>query len=166
MATEEGIVTKISAPGKALVSTVRSGACAACSAKGMCQSIGGGGGDEAEVIVNNAVDARVGDRVVISFRTGSLMKAMFLLYLFPILCLLAGALIGNHYAQTLHMDSSKFSALVGFLFLAGAIVFVKTKGNKMAEKKEYQPKIVRVLKRCEGEYSEPVEARESEKPSG
>jgi sigma-E factor negative regulatory protein RseC len=147
MATEEGIVTKIQTPGKVLVSTVRSGACAACTARGMCHTVGGGG--EAEVVANNSANARVGDRVVISFQTGSLLKAMFLLYLFPILCLLAGAVIGNNFAYTLQMDSSVSSAIIGFLFFGGAVVFVVAKGNKMAKKDEYQPKIVRILKRGE-----------------
>jgi sigma-E factor negative regulatory protein RseC len=145
MATEEGIITKIPMPGKVLVSTVRSGACASCTARGMCHTVGGGG--DAEVIANNAANACVGDRVVISFQTGSLLKAMFLLYMFPILCLLLGAVIGNNYADNLQMDPSVFSAVVGFLFFGGAIVFVKTKGNQMAEKDEYQPKIIRILKR-------------------
>lgn len=147
MATEEGIITKIPAPGKVLVSTVRSGACAACTARGMCQTMGGGG--EAEVIANNAANARVGDRVVISFKTGSLLKVMFLLYLFPILCLLGGAVIGNNYAYALQIDSSVSSAIIGFLSFGAAVVFVATKGNKMAQKDVYQPKIVRILKRGE-----------------
>jgi len=147
MATEEGIVTKIPQPGKVLVSTVRSGACSACTAKGMCQSVGGGG--EAEVVAINSADARVGDRVVISFRTGSLLKAMFLLYIFPIICLLAGAVIGNNYAPYLQMDPSIPSAVIGFLFFAAAVVFVRTKSNRMAKKVEYQPKIIRILKRGE-----------------
>jgi sigma-E factor negative regulatory protein RseC len=145
MATEEGIVTKVTTPGKVLVSTVRSGACASCTARGMCHTVGGGG--EAEVVANNTVNARVGDRVLISFQTGSLLKAMFLLYMFPILCLLAGALLGNNYANTLQIDSSASSAIIGFLFFGGAVLFVKTKGNQMAEKNEYQPKIIRILKR-------------------
>ena len=145
MASEEGIVTKIPAPGKVLVSTVRSGACASCTAKGMCHSIGGGG--EAEVIANNAVNASVGDRVLISFQTGSLLKAMFLLYMFPILSLLAGAIIGNNYAYLLQLDSSVSSAIVGFSFFGGAVAFIKIKGNQMAQKDGYQPKITRILKK-------------------
>jgi sigma-E factor negative regulatory protein RseC len=153
MATEEGIIIEIPMPGKVLVSTVRSGACASCTARGMCHSVGGGG--DAEVIANNAANARVGDRVVISFHTGSLLKAMFLLYMFPILCLLLGAVIGNNYADNLQMDPSGFSAVIGFLFFGGAVVFVKTKGNQMAEKDEYQPKIIRILKR--GEIEDPAQ---------
>jgi sigma-E factor negative regulatory protein RseC len=133
------LLQKFQRLGKVLVSTVRSGACAACTARGMCQTVGGGG--EAEVIANNAANARVGDRVVISFKTGSLLKAMFLLYLFPILCLLGGALIGNNYAYALQMDSSVSSAIIGFLSFGAAVLFVVTKGNKMAQKDEYQPKL-------------------------
>lgn len=147
MATEEGIVTKISAPGKVLVSTVRSGACESCTARGMCHSVGGGG--EAEVIANNPANAGVGDRVLISFQTGSLLKAMFLLYIFPVICLLVGAVIGNNYGYIFQMDSSASSAILGFLFLGGAIFFVRTKGNQMAQKGEYQPQIIRILKRGE-----------------
>jgi sigma-E factor negative regulatory protein RseC len=111
----------------------------------MCHSVGGGG--EAEVIANNAVNARVGDRVMISFQSGSLLKAMFLLYIFPILSLLVGAVIGNNYAHAFQMNSSLLSAIIGFLFFGGSVFFVRSKGNQMSKKDEYQPKIVRILRR-------------------
>jgi sigma-E factor negative regulatory protein RseC len=145
MATEIGIVTKISDPGMALVSTVRSGACESCTAKGMCHNLGGG--NEAEVMAINSANARVGDRIVISFQTSSLMKAMFLLYIFPILWLLAGAVIGHNYSSFLGMNSSALSAIVGFLFFFIAVIFVKTRANQLAKKDTYQPRIIRVLER-------------------
>jgi hypothetical protein len=43
----------------------------------------------------NPVGARVGDRIQMTISTGSLLKATFLLYVFPILCMLGGAVLGN-----------------------------------------------------------------------
>ena len=146
MATEFGIVTRISDPGMAVVATVRSGACESCTAKGMCQTLGGG--SEAEVNAVNSVNAQVGDRIVISFQTRSLISAMFLLYVFPILWLLAGAVIGHNYADTFGMNPSALSAIIGFLFFFMAIYFVRTKGNQLAKRDEYQPKIIRILERA------------------
>ena len=44
-----------------------------------------------EVDAVNSVGAQVGDRIMLYFETGSLLKATFLLYIFPILCMLLGA---------------------------------------------------------------------------
>ncbi len=145
MATEIGIVTKISGPGLALVSTVRTGACEACTARGMCHNLGGG--NEAEVVAINVADAQVGDRIVVSFQTRSLLKAMFLLYVFPILCLLAGAIIGHSYSFVINVNASALSAIIGFLFFFMAVIFVKTRGNQLARKDAYQPKIIRILEK-------------------
>ena len=65
MATEEGIVFKMGAPGAgtAWVKTTRSSACETCSSKGACHGEGGGKEMEMEVEAFNTADARVGDRI-------------------------------------------------------------------------------------------------------
>jgi sigma-E factor negative regulatory protein RseC len=143
MATEEGIVKKVEG-NRAWVATTRTGACKACTARAACHSMGGGE-KEMEVEVINQAGAMVGDRIVIGFRTGSLLKATFLLYVFPVLCLLFGAVAGQKLGESLSVDPALSSLFIGFLCLGISILIVKTTGNKMSEKQEYQPKIVKIL---------------------
>ncbi|MEJ2166242.1 MAG: SoxR reducing system RseC family protein, partial [Desulfobacterales bacterium] len=91
--------------------TSKTGACKECSARGSCHS--SGGGEEMEVEVINEVGAKVGDRIVLSFETGSLLKATFLLYVFPILLLILGAVIGQETASYLDFNPSGFAAVTG-----------------------------------------------------
>lgn len=142
MATEQGVVIKIDS-GAAWVKTVKSGDCKGCSARGACHSLGGS--DDAQVKAINEAGARVGDRIVLSFETSSLLKATFLLYVFPILLLLIGALMGQGIAPHIGFDPSGFSAITGFSFFFAAVLIVKSRANKLAKKSEYRPRITRII---------------------
>ncbi len=143
MATEEGIVIKLDAK-TAWVKTKKSSACESCSSQKACSVMSGG--DEMEVEVINAVGASIGDQVIISFETSSLLKATFLLYVFPILCMFAGAIIGQEIAPVLQLGVSVSSAISGFLFFLASIVFIKIKANKMGRQDQYRPRIIRIKK--------------------
>jgi sigma-E factor negative regulatory protein RseC len=143
MATEQGVVIRTDTE-MAWVKTQKTKACESCSSRGACSVMGGG--EEMEVEAINAAGGKVGDRVVLSFETASLLKATFLVYVFPIIGLLIGALIGQKLALILTFNESMFSAISGLLFCGLAIFFVKIKGNRMAQQEEYRPKIIRILK--------------------
>jgi sigma-E factor negative regulatory protein RseC len=143
MATEEGIVTKIDSTTTAWVKTTKSGACEACSARSSCHSLGGG--KEMEVEAINRAGAQVGQKVVLSFDTSPLLKATFLLYVFPIIAMIAGAFVGQKLAPNFNFDTSFLSAIFGFLFFGLTMLFVRSKGNKLAQRDEYRPKIIRVI---------------------
>jgi sigma-E factor negative regulatory protein RseC len=143
MATEEGIVIKIDSQ-TAWVKTTKTGACEACSARSSCQTMGGG--KEMEVEAINRAGAKVGQKVVLSFDTSPLLKATFLLYVFPIIAMVVGAFIGQKMAAFLNFDPSMVSALMGFSFFGLTLLFVKSRGNKLAKKDEYQPKVIRIIK--------------------
>jgi len=143
MATEKGVVIRADTE-TAWVKTQKTKACEGCSSRGACSVMGGG--EEMEVEAINAAGGKVGDRVVLSFETASLLKATFLVYVFPIICLLIGALIGQKLALILTFNESMFSAISGLLFCGLAIFFVKIKGNRMAQQEEYRPKVIRILK--------------------
>jgi len=149
LATEEGVVLKIKDVTTAWVKTEKSAACEACASKKSCNTIGGSNDMEVESI--NTAGAKKGDRVVLSFKSSSLLKATFLLYVFPILCMLAGAIGGQEIAPHVGMDPSGFSAIVGFLCFFVAILFVRIKGNQLAEKREYRPEIIRIKKQAQKE---------------
>jgi sigma-E factor negative regulatory protein RseC len=143
MATEEGVVTKIESATTAWVKTTKSGACKSCSARSSCHSLGGG--EEMEVEAINKAGAQIGQKVVLGFDTSPLLKATFLLYMLPILTMMIGAFIGQQLAPNLNLDTSFLSAVFGFLFFGLTLVFVRSKGNKMAKKDEYRPKIIRII---------------------
>ena len=98
-----------------------------------------------EVEALNEAGAKVGDRIVLLFETSSLLKATFLLYVFPILLLLAGAFLGQAIAAHTNMNPSGLSAITGFSFFIAAVLFIKVRANKMALKQEYRPKIIKIL---------------------
>lgn len=143
MATEEGIVTKL-VDGTAWVKTKKSQACEACASRDSCNVMGGG--DEMEVETINTAGADVGDLVIISFETASLLKATFLLYVFPILCMFVGAVVGQKMASSFQVNPSVLSAVGGFLFFLVSLVFIRIKANKMGRQDRYRPRVLRIKK--------------------
>ena len=144
MATEQGVVLRADSQ-TAWVKTVRSSACEGCSAKGSCH--GTGSAQEMEVKALNTAGARAGDRIVLSFETPSLLKATFLIYVFPIILLVVGAALGQMLAPIIGFNASALSVLSGFAFFFTALIIVKVRANKMAKKDGYQPKVVKILGR-------------------
>jgi sigma-E factor negative regulatory protein RseC len=98
-----------------------------------------------EVEALNNAGARVGDRIILSFESTSLLKACFLIYVFPILLMILGAAIGYRVAPIVGLNASGLAAVLAFLSLGLALWFVKFRGNKMAQNKNYRPKIIRIL---------------------
>ncbi len=135
MAIEEGIVLKTDGVW-AEVRTIKSDACASCSAKGFCHD----GGREMTVSVRNSARAKPGDRVSIEIATGSFLKVLLLLYIVPVLALMAGAFIGLRLGGE---DIAAAGAVIGFVL---AVVFVRIKGRQIGGMAAYQPQIVRVIK--------------------
>ena len=141
MATEQGIVLRTDSEA-AWVKTVRNSACEGCTAKSSCHSTGG---DEMEVKALNTAGARVGDRIVLSFETASLLKATFLIYVFPIIMLIVGAALGQALASMIASSPTGISVMLGFAFFFIALFIMKARANKMAKKNAYQPKITKIL---------------------
>ncbi len=105
-----------------------------------------GGGQDMEVKAVNSAGARVGDRIVLSFETASLLKAAFLIYVFPIILLIVGAALGQVLALLIEFSPSALSVLLGFAFFFTALFIIKARANKMAKKNAYQPKITKIIK--------------------
>jgi sigma-E factor negative regulatory protein RseC len=143
LATEEGIITKIDAT-TAWAKTTRSSSCASCSSRDSC-NVTEEGGKEMIVEVRNLAGAKVGDRVLLRFETSSLLKALFLLYVFPIICMIAGAVAGHKFAIIYNYNDSVMSAISGFLFFFLAVIVIRLTSDKLAEKDAYKPKIIRIL---------------------
>ncbi len=88
----------------------------------------------------------VGDNVLISFRTKSLMTVTFLHYILPVIFLIAGAVLGEKLSVIYGYDSAKLSAGLGFLFLAISFMIVIFIGRRLEKRKDYKPEIIRILR--------------------
>lgn len=143
MATEQGIVVRLGVE-TAWIKTTRTSACETCAAKSSCRTLGGG--KEMEVEAINEAGAKIGDTVTVGFKSSSLLKLTFFIYIFPILCMVVGAVIGQQFAVSMSYDASILSAVFGLLFFGVAFLFVRSKGNRLSKKEQYRPKIIRILK--------------------
>lgn len=98
-----------------------------------------------EVETIDTVGTGVGDKVLVGFETSSLLKASFLLYIFPILCMIAGAVVGQKAAQSVQVNPSALSAVFAFLFLFLSFFVIRKTGNRLATKNSYKPRVIRIL---------------------
>ena len=142
MATEQGLVIRVDSSGT-WVKTGKSAACENCSSKDACHTLGGG--KEAEVSVLNPIGAGIGDRIVLKMDTSRLLKATFLVYMFPILMLILGAGAGEWIARSAGFDSPAAPALLGFGGLAAGLLIMRVLANRLTRKDEYRPRIVKIL---------------------
>ena len=146
MATEQGVVMRTDAEA-AWVKTTRSSACQECTARNSCHTLSNS--QDIEVRALNIVGAREGDRIVLSFETRSLLKATFLIYVFPIIFLIAGAVCGQMLASLISINPSALSVLPGFASFFAALGIIKARANKMAAQNAYQPKITKILRKAD-----------------
>ncbi|MDD9301167.1 MAG: SoxR reducing system RseC family protein [Desulfobacter sp.] len=141
MITENGIVTRATSD-RVWVKTIRSAACESCSSKDSCGS-GHHGAKEMTVIVKNTLGVEKDDTVVIGIESGPMLYLSFLLYVFPILLLVIGAVLGDSLAPTLQMNKSLLAMIIGFSCFSAAFFIVRKKQASMSEKEEYKPFLVR-----------------------
>ena len=115
------VVKKVHANGSALIEVVRKSACA-----GDCGTCHGCAHPEEHVRVTarNPLAAQAGDRVTVESATGAVLGWASLLYILPVVLMLAGAL--------LPVSGEKMSILfsLGGLFLGLLICFAVTRKSK------------------------------------
>lgn len=140
MITKEGIITSTDGT-MAWVKTTRSKSCDSCTSKDSCGEHANA--QEVTIRLENSLNGSTGDRVVVGFRSAPLLKITFLLYVFPIILLIAGAAAGEPMAIRLNTDKSLTSLIMGILFFTVAFFIIRLVNNSWAEKKEYQPFLMR-----------------------
>ncbi len=145
MALEEGIITRTTGD-TALIRTQRTTACEGCSERHVCHSMGNV--KEIEIEVANPIGATAGDIVVVTFKTGQLIRLSFMLYIFPIIALVIGALLGNSIAPNFDGDPSIVAAVFGFLFFGMAMTAIKLKDRQARKTGRYRPVIIEIKKKA------------------
>lgn len=106
----------------------------------------------------NTANARLGDCVVVYFESSQLYKLSFLLYVFPVILMIVGAMIGERMAENFHGNPSAYSAFFGFFCFFGAMAVVKLMDKKARKTGKYRPEIVRIIKKAGIGSTEPSSA--------
>lgn len=127
------------------VEAARNSACAQCSSRTSCsQGVlsqwSRGRKIELEVRNPDNLPLRPGQQVLIGLEEGGLMRASLLLYLLPLLMLVAGAL-----GVSLLGGSEGMQILAAGLMLMAGFVLVRQLARNPAELSRYQPVLLKTL---------------------
>jgi sigma-E factor negative regulatory protein RseC len=139
---EEGTITRTT-DRNAWVRIGRSTMCDHCGSKSACKTLGGGRVMEAEV--RNTAGGKVGDRVLLKIDTSSFLKITFLVYIIPIIALIAGALIGMKLAPEYSLNPELSSILFGVIAFVLSFLFIHRFGKYAKKRQKYMPAIVKIL---------------------
>ncbi len=146
MVTEQGIIEEVSGQ-RTLVRIKKSSACGTCESRGNCQvasgksmvvevvnDLGGGEGDQ-------------GDHVELSVPSGAFLKLSLLVYILPVVALMAGAFAGGMCAPFLHMTPTLASVIGGFLVMGITFYALKRFDRSLRARSEFRPRMTRILHR-------------------
>jgi sigma-E factor negative regulatory protein RseC len=128
---------------QAWVQTLRQNACQSCRARSGCGQRALhelSGGKARQVRVDNALQAQVGDQVLLGIGETALLRASVLVYLVPVLGLLAGALVGDRVAGL----GDGGTILAGALGMALAFLLVRM-CQRHAITGQFRPVLLKVL---------------------
>lgn len=112
-----------------------------------CQGCAEGLSDKRpEIWVKNPIHARIGQLVSVEFDPARAIQASIVLFLVPILALLAGAFLGHKIGESINFEHAEhFSVMGGFIFLAICISVTAIFDRKQRGKSKKGPRIVAVL---------------------
>ena len=133
----EGRFAKVSVPKKA-------GICEQCT-MGTCHVTEGG----SELDALNKANAKEGQRVRVSIKPYTYVKGSFIVYGIPVICLMAGAVLGKEfltgYGPFTGMDPEIVSAIAGFSAFFVSFLLIKLWSMKAEKKLEFKPVIEEIL---------------------
>ena len=135
-----GTVTKIEDYGVRVCFDMMS-ACAGCSGCGRAQKT-------TEILVRGGI-AEIGDRVSVRMPEGRVLRLSALVYIFPLIFLIAGLMLGSALSQ----GRESIMLLYGFLLLALSLIIVKIADVTLGKKAGWHPDIVEVNPEIEQEDS-------------
>lgn len=141
---EEGLVRSLHGS-LAMVEAVSSDACSHCGAKGACQFLGG---ERVRAVpAENPVGAQVGDRVLLAAPRRGVLTAGFLVYMVPVLALIAGAALGQRLGPDWSLGAQGGSVLLGVVSLVVTWLVLRRVSLRLGRNASFKVKIVRVLRK-------------------
>ncbi|MBU4310818.1 SoxR reducing system RseC family protein [bacterium] len=137
---EEGIVIEIKG-NLAQVEIKRKSAC------GTCRACTLGTGNTMITEAENPLGARIGQRVKVEISSREILKGAFLIYIFPLLALILGMVLGITITNRLGLkESSQTVGLVlGLVFLVLSFVLIWRYNKKVKDQSTYRSKIIQII---------------------
>ncbi len=144
MMQETGTVVELQGRHVAMVLCRKSTFCAGCAAMGICHV--GDDGRSMLVETHNVLGAVVGDKVRLASRAGQFLLASFLLYVVPLLALIAGAVLGELVGAffALRIDPNLLAAILGVTFMVGSFFIIRI-GSRAIPRGTFMPEIIEIL---------------------
>ena len=145
MIEESGTIIEIRDGGVAVVQCCRNSACHHCPSAAACHL-----GDDRQTMLVEALNVAGGqlhDEVKVVTSTRNFLQSSFMLYIIPVLGLIAGAILGQMLGENLaaRIDPSLLSALLGLLGLILAFVGVRAL-TRSWRREHYMPRIIAIQK--------------------
>lgn len=135
-----GIVKSISR-GKAEIEINRISGCG-----GGCKTCGGCDTPSHTLLLDNMVDAEIGDTVKVKGETKHLLKYTAIVYLFPLAMLLIGIFTSNVYLKNNGIVNYEIiSFLVGLITMGISFIIVRMIDNKIAREGDDAISIIEIL---------------------
>jgi sigma-E factor negative regulatory protein RseC len=131
----------------ALLQTQRRSACQSCSVKQGCGTSVLAkvvGQRSSQILVDNVLNAEVGDEIIIGINDNALVKGSFLVYALPLVLLLIGALMGEFFAHAYGFNAELLSIIAGTAGFVVAMILIRFSLSKTKFKAEIQPHMLRI----------------------
>jgi len=139
---EQGLVKKVISPGIVEISLKKAESCRQC--KTCCES----GADDVSIEASNAAGAREGDAVEFEISTSGVVAASFVVYLVPVIFLIAGYIGGSFLSRRLYNVASEgMSVFCAFVSLAASVLVVRFYDRRVRRKGNLQARVLRVVAR-------------------
>lgn len=144
MAHTKGLVVRIKEKGWATVATEKKSACGGCGAAQDCRPCLSKSKMVAEVL--NGVGAKEGDLVTVSLDSSALLKSAALMYLTPVVGLMAGALIGASVSVDLPISETVAAIVFAFIGLCLGSLMIAYISSRMSKNEKFTPTISKIIK--------------------
>jgi len=139
MNREKGIITRTEGD-RAWVTVQRSSMCDVCNSRNVCSTLTESNTMEAQVY--NPVKGKAGDHVEFMIATSSLLKITGLLYIVPVMFLLAGATAGFVFFR----PSEFYALILGLLSFFSSYLIIRLISKRITRDRKFTPEIIRVLR--------------------
>jgi sigma-E factor negative regulatory protein RseC len=107
------------------------------------------GEQKREVPALNQVGAREGDRVLMALPRKAVLGAGFLVYIAPIIALIAGAVLGRTLAPAWGWDGQTGAVIAGLAFLVICWLILRRVSRLLGRRRDFSVRIVRVIRKGE-----------------
>ncbi|MDI6800299.1 MAG: SoxR reducing system RseC family protein [Actinomycetota bacterium] len=137
---ETGLVIELK-ENKAVVEFERSPACTGC--KACSASVSGTMRTEA----TNNLGAEVGDRVALNVRSKNMVAAYAIVFIIPLIFLLAGFYLGLYLSNYIKMEADTLGFIMALASLGLSYIVIRKLDRRASKIDSFRPEVVKVYKR-------------------